>query len=59
MKDEPKVKKYTVTPYAARAYILNLEIEHNLTIRVQEGDKYSVIFIDKEVKKDDTTTISD
>lgn len=50
---DPKVKKYEVTPYAARAYILNLEIEYDLTIRVQEGKKYSAIFIDKEEKKDD------
>lgn len=57
MKDnDPKVKKYEVTPYAARAYILNLEIEYDLTIRVQEGDKYSAIFIDKEEKKENGKT---
>ncbi|MCK4414935.1 MAG: hypothetical protein KAY32_15480 [Candidatus Eisenbacteria sp.] len=58
MKDNPKVKKYDVTPYAARAFILNLEIEYDLTIRVHEGNHYSVIYIDKEEKKDDTTPIS-
>lgn len=59
MKDsDPKIKKYDVTPYAARAFILNLEMQYNLTIRVHEGKHYSVIYIDKEEKKDDTITIS-
>ncbi len=49
--EKPKVAKYTdLTPYAARALILNLEKEHNLTIRVYEGDKYCTICIDKEKK---------
>ncbi len=50
--DKPKVAKYTVDPYSARAFILNLEKEYYLTIRIVDGDKYCTICIDKE-KKDE------
>ena len=51
---EPKIDSYTVDPYSARALILKLEKEHNLTIRVHNGDKYCTICIDKEKKEDDS-----
>ena len=51
--EEPKIDKYTIDPYSARALILNLEKKHNITIRVYEGDKYCNICIDKEKKEDD------
>ena len=54
---DPKVRKYEVTPYAARAFILNLEIEYDLTIRIQEGNTYCTIYIDKEEKQDDSATL--
>ena len=50
---EPKVAKYTeLTPYAARALILNLERDYSLTIRVYEAEHYCQMCIDKEEKKD-------
>lgn len=52
MEDEPRIDKYEVNPYAARAFILNLESEYNLTIRIKEGKDYCVIYIDKEAKDD-------
>ncbi len=50
--EKPKVTKYTVDPYSARALILNLEQQYNLTIRVHETTSYCMICIDKEKKKD-------
>jgi len=54
--DKPKIDNYTVDPYSARALILNLEKEYNLTIRVYEGDKYCNICIDKAEKEDEEST---
>ncbi|GAH32697.1 unnamed protein product [marine sediment metagenome] len=46
------VRKYILDPYSARAFILNLEIQYDLTIRVCESAKHCSIFIDKEEKED-------
>ncbi len=51
--EEPKPSSYTVDPYSARAFILNLEKDYNLTIRVHESGKYCTICIDKEMKDEE------
>lgn len=48
-----KVDSYTLDPYSARVLILKLEDKHNLTIRVNETDRYCMICIDKEDKHED------
>lgn len=51
--DKPTVNKYNLNPYEARALILNLELQYNITVRVYETRHCCHIFIDKEVKKDE------
>ena len=50
---KPVVTTYTVDPYSARALILKLEREYNLTIRVRDTTHYCMISIDKEERKED------
>ena len=45
---------YEVDGYSARAFILKLEKDSNLTIRIRDSEKYCMICIDKEAKQDDT-----
>ena len=41
---------YEVDGYSARAFILKLEKDSNLTIRIRDSEKYCMICIDKEAK---------
>jgi len=50
--DKPKINQYTVDPYSARVLILKMEKEYNLTIRVNDSERYCTICIDKEEKED-------
>lgn len=51
--EKSKVDNYTLDPYSARALILKLEQQYNLTIRAHESAGYCMICIDKEEKKDE------
>lgn len=45
-------KQYTLDPYSARVFILKMEEEFDLSIRVHDNDKYCMICIDKVEKKE-------
>ena len=45
---------YEVDGYSARAFILKLEKDNKLTIRIRDSEKYCMICIDKEAKHGDT-----
>lgn len=49
---KPKPNSFTLDHYSARVFILKLEENYNLTIKVYESGNYCMICIDKE-KKDE------
>lgn len=48
---KPEIEKFTLDPYSARVFIVNLEKQHSLGIRVYDISKYCVLCIDKADKE--------
>jgi len=51
--EKPKIATYDTDPYSARALILKLEMEYDVSIRVYDSKRYCQICIDKEEKENE------